>query len=483
MQLGPPLSDLHSLLRDGVTTGLTDDELLDRFVARPDEAGQIAFATLVARHGPMVLGVCLRILGNPADADDAFQATFLVLVQRAGAVRFGSSLGPWLHGVSVRVARRARDVGSRHRKVGLDDEMVGTIPDRAVQADRDLRSAVDEALARLPANYRAVIVSCYLEGLTHEEAAKRLCCPVGTVRSRLARGRALLKKRFERSRLGPVSRPSESTRMLELGIAESIVCARLVDTTARTASRLAAGQPLAEVVSRRLAGLVAGAARTMKFSKLALAASLIIFAGLAAWGAAGLAAGPPGATAPAPSAPAAEATREDDPLTSYPYTIEPDNVREYPELTVNFRDLQLTSGPVVFVPIDCARGTTGVMLIGDGTFRFAPEKDKAIEGRFRAVLLRFNPMDLAALVSLEKGKNVRDVGAVEMTRHMLQTVLRHSYQSSREGGRRIEVLIPKKGALAAVLYSKEHGDLLISGNGREVVVFNFTEGKTLYERK
>ncbi len=105
--VGLPPRELHGLLRDGVATGLTDQELLDRFATCRDASGELAFATLVTRHGPMVMNVCRRILRNPADADDAFQATFLVLVRRAGVVRVGTSLGPWLYGVSVRVARRA----------------------------------------------------------------------------------------------------------------------------------------------------------------------------------------------------------------------------------------------------------------------------------------------------------------------------------------------------------------------------------------
>src|SRR5580704_16768657 len=115
MPLGTPPRELRSLLRDGVATVLSDQELLDRFATCRDPSGELAFATLVARHGPMVKSVCRRMLRNPADADDAFQATFLVLVRRASAVRFETSLGPWLYGVSVRVARRARDQSVRDR--------------------------------------------------------------------------------------------------------------------------------------------------------------------------------------------------------------------------------------------------------------------------------------------------------------------------------------------------------------------------------
>ena len=215
----------------------------------------------------------------------------------------------------------------------------------------------------------------------------------------------------------------------------------------------------------------------------------VIFAGLATCGAVIVAALQTGGAAPIagaslrePTAPVAEAA-PGDPMTSYPFTIDPEKVREYPELTVKFRDFQLSTGPVAVVPIDCERGTTGVMIIGNGKFQFAPEKNKAIEGVFRAVMLRFNPADQPSILSFDKGKKVRDVGASEMSRHMMATVLRHCYQSTKEGGRRIEVLIPSQGAFAAVLYSKEHGDLLISDAGKEIVAFNFTSRKTLYERK
>jgi RNA polymerase sigma factor (sigma-70 family) len=292
--VGLSARELHSLLRDGVATGLTDQELLERFATCRDDSGELAFATLVARHGPMVMNVCRRMLHNAADADDAFQATFLVLVRRAGAIRFGASLGPWLYGVSVRVARRARDVGSRRRIVELDEELADSITEHGSPTDRDLRIVIDEALVRLPASFRAAIVSCYLEGLSHQEAAVRLRCPVGTIRSRLARGRALLRDRLERSGLGPELRRCEPLAMLGLGRAQSVVSTYLLDTTARTASRLAGGQALAAIVPARLARLVAGVSRNMVIFKLIMTTSLIVVAGLAMWGAVVVAAQAPG---------------------------------------------------------------------------------------------------------------------------------------------------------------------------------------------
>jgi RNA polymerase sigma factor (sigma-70 family) len=493
---GRPTPELDSLLRDGVASGLTDHELLERFRTRRQPAGELAFVALVARHGPMVLSVCRRILRDAADADDAFQATFLVLVKRAGAIRFEASLGPWLYGVSVRVARRVREVRSRARGVPLDDAAAQLASERSARVDRDLRFVIDEALARLPANYRAAIVLCYLEGMTHEQAAVHLRCPVGTVRSRLARGRDMLRHRLGSSGLGSVALLPEQTIQWGVPPARSVIESQLVTSTARTATRLAAGQPLAEIVPARLAELVTGATTTMTSTKLMMVASIALLGSVAAWGALGLAAKtgddrgtnradraavvePPKLALALASMPESQAPAQTDidPMTSYPFTLNPDKVREYTQLTVKFHYFVLTSGPVAVVPIDCERGTTGVMIIGSGKFQFKPEANKGIEGQFRAVMLRFNPADQPAIISFEKGEKGRDVGAVELSRQLLQTAIRHCYHSSNN------VLIPSKGSLAAVIYSKEHGDLLISDAGKEVVAFNFTTRKKLYERK
>ena len=143
----------------------------------------------------------------------------------------------------------------------------------------------------------------------------------------------------------------------------------------------------------------------------------------------------------------------------------------------------MQTGPVSVVPIATERGITGAMMIGNGTFRYTPEKDTSIEGQCRAAMLRFNPGEQAAIVPLGRGKRVGDRGVSEMSRHMLQVVIRHCWQSSKEGGRRQEVLIPPRGAFAAVLYSKEHGDLLISFGDRAATAYDFTGRKTLYEKK
>lgn len=185
--------------------GQTDDaQLLGRFLAGRSEAednaraADRAFEELVARHGPMVQAVCRRLLDDPADADDAFQATFLVLFRRAGSLRAEGSLGPWLRGVAGRIARRARaDRARRKAREGCGESPTGEEP-VAGASRAEIRSIVGEEIGRLPGRYRSAVSLCLLEGLTYAEAARRLACPVGTLGVRLARGRELLRGRLVR---------------------------------------------------------------------------------------------------------------------------------------------------------------------------------------------------------------------------------------------------------------------------------------------
>ncbi|MFO0797947.1 MAG: RNA polymerase sigma factor [Gemmataceae bacterium] len=189
---GPPLRDVLRRLppaRDGADR--PDADLVRRYAAERDEA---AFEALVRRHGPMVLGVCRRALGGH-DAEDAFQATFLVLARKAGALRDRAAVGSWLYGVAANVARRARARIGRRRECELVAD-----PPHHPPADgwRDAAAVVDDELGRLPTKYRTPIVACTLEGLTIREAAVALGWPQGTVATRLARGRALLAARLAR---------------------------------------------------------------------------------------------------------------------------------------------------------------------------------------------------------------------------------------------------------------------------------------------
>jgi RNA polymerase sigma factor (sigma-70 family) len=173
----------------------SDEALLRRFVCRSDED---AFAALVARHGPMVSNVCLRVLGDSRAAEDAFQATFFVLARKAGALLRPAMLANWLYGVAHRIALKARAAAARRREVSLSEsttEPSDRRPDPlAMLTGRDLLRALDDEVHRLPAAYRLPVVLCCLQGLTIEEAAKRLDWTTGSVKGRLERGRAKLQK-------------------------------------------------------------------------------------------------------------------------------------------------------------------------------------------------------------------------------------------------------------------------------------------------
>ena len=195
---------VRTLFEVGAVGTMTDGQLLELFTARRnDDIAEFAFEALVKRHGPMVMGVCRRILRDSHDSADAFQATFLVLARRAGGVRVDDSLGRWLYGVSRRVALQARASAARR----LSREVAGAEPAEIANLDsachrqrdrdqEDLFAALDEEVARLPEKYRAAVMLCDLEGTKHDEAARRLGCPVGTIESRLSRGRELLRARL-----------------------------------------------------------------------------------------------------------------------------------------------------------------------------------------------------------------------------------------------------------------------------------------------
>jgi RNA polymerase sigma factor (sigma-70 family) len=173
----------------------SDRELLDRFHRLQD---QEAFEQLVRRHGPMVLNVCRRILVHAHDAEDAFQATFLVLVRKAGSLRNPELLANYLYGVAYRVARKAR---TRIARQSQCERQAKFMPAEDVYFDlgwQELRVVLDQELQHLPTKYQAPLVLCYFEGLSNEEAARRLGWPTGSISYRLAKGRELLRQRLSR---------------------------------------------------------------------------------------------------------------------------------------------------------------------------------------------------------------------------------------------------------------------------------------------
>jgi RNA polymerase sigma factor (sigma-70 family) len=225
--------DIQVLFGVGTCAGMTDGQLLERFMAGRDEAGDLAFETLVTRHGPMIMRVCRNVLDDPHDVHDAFQAVFLVLARRANSIRDRKSIGSWLYGVAVRVSARARVTAIRRhirdrRTVGAALAIAEGVPnhdDASPIEHNDRAEVVHQELSRLPEKYRAPVVLCYLEGLTHDEAAARLSWPVGTVRSRLARARDRLRLRLTHrgvaapASIGPmaswlVGEPGSSTKLI-----------------------------------------------------------------------------------------------------------------------------------------------------------------------------------------------------------------------------------------------------------------------------
>jgi RNA polymerase sigma factor (sigma-70 family) len=236
----------------GRDDGPTDGQLLARFVEERDEA---ALAALIRRLGPAVLGVCRRVVGDAHLAEDAFQATFLVLVRRAEVIRPREQVGAWVYGVAYRVARRAR--AARARRLAKEQPVSALTPTAAEPTDRadDLLPVLDEELARLPDHYRAAVLMCDLEGRTRKDSARRLGIPDGTLSNRLAAARRMLARRLTR-------------RGVTLGLAGLLtasVPARVSAALADTTARFAAGSPPS---GARAVALAEGELKMMMLAKL-----------------------------------------------------------------------------------------------------------------------------------------------------------------------------------------------------------------------
>jgi RNA polymerase sigma factor (sigma-70 family) len=303
--VGKGLRHVRSLLTVQGVADAPDGQLLERFAVARDEA---AFDALLRRHGPMVLGVCRRVLHDEHDAEDVFQATFLMLARKAGSVRKGESLGCWLHSVARRLAVKVRTQRKHRREREQQVAAMAKTVTNLEMAWRELQEVLDGALQGLPEKYRSALVLCYLEGRTQEDVARQVGCPLGTVRSRLAQGRKLLRDRLARRGLAPTA--GALTAALATATASAAVPAALRNPLVRAAARLAAGEGLGSLVSTRVAALVEGGLPSALGAKSKLALVLLM-TGLLALGA-GTAAAPPrneaGLPQPAggPPAPAAQ---------------------------------------------------------------------------------------------------------------------------------------------------------------------------------
>ncbi len=269
------MSDVLHHLRQRTNEHQTDGQLLGRFVERRDEA---AFAALVTRLGPMVWGVCRRLLPEYHDAEDAFQAAFLVLARKAGSVRPRELVGNWLYGVASNVALKARALAGKRR---ARERQVTEMPEpEAVEQDlwRDLQPLLDRELSRLPDKYRVPVVLCDLEGKTHKEAARLLGCPEGTLSARLSRARALLAKRLTRH--GLVVSAGVLAVLLCQKATAAYVPAAVIASTVKAGTLFAAGQAATGAISSQAAVLSEGVLKAMLLAKLKLLAVVVLTVGV-----------------------------------------------------------------------------------------------------------------------------------------------------------------------------------------------------------
>jgi RNA polymerase sigma factor (sigma-70 family) len=267
------LAQLHRAVSPASGAGPADGQLLAHFVATRDEA---AFAALVRRHGPMVFGVCRRVLRNYHDAEDAFQATFLVLARKAAAVRC-DAVGSFLYAVAYRTCLEARSVNARRRARERQVEDLPA-PAAAPPEAQDWRPLLDGALDRLPDKYRVPVVLCDLEGRSRQEAARQLGVPEGTLSSRLARAHALLARRLARSGLA-LSGGALALLLSEDAASAGVPAPLVTATTAAATGRAAAAAPVI--------ALAEGVVRSMLLTKARIAAGFLLALGLLVAAAAG----------------------------------------------------------------------------------------------------------------------------------------------------------------------------------------------------
>jgi RNA polymerase sigma factor (sigma-70 family) len=299
---------MERLLGAGTVAGLSDAELLDRYNRRRGDEAEAAFEAIVERHGPMVLAVCRGLLRDQHDAEDAFQAVFLTLARKAGSLRKPDLAGPWLHGVAHHAARQIMARNQRRKK---HEEYASADPARIVVAEsregetisREEIQALHEEIGRLPEKYRTAVVLCDLQGLTHEEAGRRLGRPTGTISCRVSRARERLKGRLARRGVQlPSFVPAAARAAVPPGLVRSTILAATTGT-----------------VPASIAAVSKGVATSMLLTKLKTASFFVLSTAVAAGGASlaarHVASSPPAvAEAPAPAAPfeapKAEAPRE-----------------------------------------------------------------------------------------------------------------------------------------------------------------------------
>jgi RNA polymerase sigma factor (sigma-70 family) len=277
-QIGDAVRQFQRLLSVGTSSGLTDDQLLARFVSQTDDA---AFEALVERHGPMVLSVCRGVLTDPNDAQDAFQATFLVLVRKARSIRAGASLGSWLYRVAFNMSIQINSEAARRQRVERRAGEMATPMKKDNARDEELVPALCEEVSRLPEKYRLPVVLCHFEEMTHAQAARQLGWTEGTVRGRVARAREVLRRRLARRGLAlSVGAVASELAQRSASATTAAVPAAWIDGTVKAAIAMAGGKAIA-------AGLVSAPAiafseqmvRSLSMTNLKLAVASMLAAG------------------------------------------------------------------------------------------------------------------------------------------------------------------------------------------------------------
>jgi RNA polymerase sigma factor (sigma-70 family) len=277
----PSWRALESLFDAGALGGLTDGELLECFQTSRDTVGHDAFRVLVERHGPMVLGMCRSLVRDPHEADDAFQATFLVLVRKAGSIERRDTIGPWLHGVAGRVARRARDRAVRRQRREVEANAEIPCPVRPIAESPSVEAVVHDEIARLPERFRAPVVLCCLEGLSYDLAAHRLGVTEPTLRGRLHRARKQLASRLRGRGItaGTFASAVEPVRLTLTPLPSS-----LVESTVQFSIRWSSVTGLlsgAALVPDSIAGLARGVIKTMLLQSFKLSGIAVLTAAAA----------------------------------------------------------------------------------------------------------------------------------------------------------------------------------------------------------
>jgi RNA polymerase sigma factor (sigma-70 family) len=391
-----PLSRVLQTLRQAThyhdEAGVTDGELVERYVRSRDEG---TIAALVRRHGPMVWGVCRRILRSHHDAEDAFQVTFLVFVRKAASIARGEKVANWLYGVAHQTALKARAMSARRH---AREHQVTAMPEPAVtQRDPwdDLRPLLDLELSRLPDKYRAVLVLCDLEGKTRKEAAREFRLPEGTVATRLATARAMLARRL--GRRGVALSGGALAAVLSQHVASAGMPAAVASSTIRAASLFGAGQPAAGVLSAKAVALTESVLKTMLLSKLKIATAVLVALAV-------LGAGTGAVTRQAPAeSPAEPPAKEKDVAAGRPV-----NEKEQAEKRV-----RNVAGSVKAV--DAGKGTLTITN-GDGESTYAV-------GKGAEIWIDGKP---AALAALPPGPQVNATLTVEgKTVHRIDALGRH----------------------------------------------------------